>query len=117
MYIPVMMPYISKYDRGIVSPTLASLRTDRRLFYLLRSKYDVNVEKILIDTGSPSEILQIFNDTILQGNVNSVVYLQVGGDTSVASTEYVMMMLEGLGIPVLSWDPKYSGALEVNFPS
>lgn len=110
--IPILAKKLSKYERTITTE-ISTLTRTRTTFMLLKRQYDIKIVYLPLDNESPSEILQLFNDTLLQGGINSVIYLQIGGETSVSSTDYVTTVLEDLGLPVLSWDPKYSGALEV----
>lgn len=109
--VPILAPNVLKY-KSTITTAVSSITRSRTSFFTLKRKYDIKVEYLPLNNQSPSEILQLFNDTILQGGINSVIYLQIGGETSVSSTDYVTTVLEDLGLPVLSWDPKYSGALE-----
>ena len=87
---------------------------------MLRRAYNIDIKPIELDTGSsyrqsdysPDGILRMFNDSIVKNSINSVLVIQIQ-EVNTASTEYMMTMLEQLGLPVLSFNPFYPGSLEV----
>jgi hypothetical protein len=47
----------------------------------------------------------------MEEQVNTAIYIQYKeDDKAMASADYTVSLLEELGVPVLSWDPNYTGS-------
>lgn len=112
--IPIMMPYLYKH-KNTVNRAVSAVQNSiyvRRMGIL--TKYKPKLKPVIFYRDSPDEILQIFNKTIMEEQVNTAIYIQYKeDDKAMASADYTISLLEELGIPVLSWDPNYPGSLEV----
>lgn len=112
--IPIMMPYLYKHKNSVNR----AISTVQNSIYVRRvgilTKYKPKLKPVIFYRDSPDEILQIFNKTIMEEKVNTAIYIQYKeDDKALASADYTISLLEELGVPVLSWDPKYPGSLEV----
>ena len=112
--IPIMMPYLYKHKNTVNR----AINTVQNSIYVRRmgilTKYKPKLKPVIFYRDSPDEILQIFNKTIMEEQVNTAIYIQYKeDDKAMASADYTVSLLEELGVPVLSWDPNYTGSLEV----
>ena len=78
--------------------------------------YDLVGEVRLIEDYSPPEILDAVCDSILNKQVNTVLYMSnmdyVGEHT--ASGQYLLQVCNTLGIPVIAWNADNSGFFQVS---
>ncbi|KAH3869433.1 hypothetical protein DPMN_032600, partial [Dreissena polymorpha] len=79
----------------------------------LRRRFAINTWLNFTDSNSPKEILNLFCKEIFAKHVNAILSLNYGTDTA-SSNNYIMKLAENLGYPVISWDPHYPGALEMD---
>lgn len=107
-----------KAELDIIVPNIDKVvnAIDKRNFYNImkpiRRTYSPYARVIELEESNPDEILGIFCDTIFQKNVNALVHLSVTKKAE-KSKDYVLGLASSLGLPVLSFDPDYVGALEV----
>lgn len=106
-----------KAELDIIVPNIDKVvnAIDKRNFYNImkpiRRTYSPYARVIELEESNPDEILGIFCDTIFQKNVNALVHLSVTKKAE-KSKDYVLGLASSLGLPVLSFDPDYVGALE-----
>ena len=104
--IDIIVPNIDKVVKSI----------DKRNFFNImrpvRRTYSPSARVIELEDSNPDEILGIFCDTIFEKNTNALVHLSVTKKAE-KSKDYVLGLAASLGLPVLSFDPDYVGALEV----
>lgn len=78
----------------------------------IRRTYSPYPRIIELEESNPDEILGIFCDQVFKKNVNALVHLSVTKKAE-KSKDYFLGLASSLGLPVLSFDPDYVGALEV----
>ncbi|XP_062581711.1 glutamate receptor ionotropic, NMDA 2B-like isoform X2 [Saccostrea cucullata] len=86
----------------------------RNLFNIMRSirrMYSPFPRIIKLENSNPNEILDIFCETVFKKNVNALIHLSVTRKAE-KSKDYILGLATSLGLPVLSFDPDYVGALE-----
>lgn len=104
--LDIIVPNIDKVVKSIDKGKL------HEIMYPLRKNYSPYPRVIELEESNPNEILGIFCDTIFKKNVNALVHLSVTKKAE-KSKDYVLGLASSLGLPVLSFDPDYVGALEV----
>ncbi|XP_061181697.1 glutamate receptor ionotropic, NMDA 2B-like isoform X2 [Saccostrea echinata] len=103
--LDIILPDVDKVVKSI---------NNRNLFGIMRSirrMYSPFPRIIKLENSNPSEILEIFCETVFKKNVNALVHLSVTRKAE-KSKDYILGLATSLGLPVLSFDPDYVGALE-----
>ena len=81
----------------------------------LRDKFVIDSWLNSTQSETPAEILTLFCSEVFVRHVNAILSFNYGSG-SAAANDYIMQLADNLGYPVISWDPQYPGALQVNMP-
>ena len=88
-------------------------RAREKIYRNLREKFVVDSWLNSTQSETPTEILTLYCTEIFARHVNTILSINYGSGT-VAANDYIMQLADTLGYPVISWDPQYPGALQVN---
>lgn len=117
-----------KYSIQIVAPERSSTETNlRSAIYrassvvnggrvnaIRSSGHSVEADIVYIDNEypMPAQFTKLFCEGVFLHNASIVMVINYNQLTSKA-TEYIVSVSQFLGLPVISWDPFFPGALEV----
>ncbi|XP_052268514.1 glutamate receptor ionotropic, NMDA 2B-like [Dreissena polymorpha] len=111
--IPHQTSAVNKYENAHANAKQTIKHGRESDYNNLRKRFSINTWLNFTDSNSPKEILNLFCKEIFAKHVNAILSLNYGTDTA-SSNNYIMKLAENLGYPVISWDPNYPGALEMD---
>ena len=115
--VGAILPDHAFYKRSYKTAVNSAVKDLRRSYdFGITEVYDLQSEVIFMDDYSPSEILENMCRTILEKQVNTVLYMSnadyIGEHT--ASGQYLLQVCNTLGIPVIAWNADNSGFFQVS---
>jgi hypothetical protein len=108
----IMVPsnsFMRRPWRSAMTRAMMDIKQDRRM--ILPKEYDLYGSIIFADNYSPPELLNAFCETILENDINTLLYLSNSDyeGKHTASGQYVLQVSNFLGIPVIAWNGDNSG--------